>query len=69
MKALAKLKKQPGIGMINDAPIPEYGYNDVLIKIKKTASCGTDLHIYTWDKWSQNTSPVPMITGHEFAGE
>ncbi|APD50141.1 L-threonine 3-dehydrogenase [Francisella hispaniensis] len=69
MKALAKLKKEPGIWMIDDAPIPEYGYNDVLIKIRKTAICGTDLHIYNWDKWSQNTIPVPMITGHEFAGE
>ncbi|MDE5033752.1 alcohol dehydrogenase catalytic domain-containing protein, partial [Francisella tularensis subsp. holarctica] len=55
--------------MINDAPIPEYFYNDVLIKIKKTAICGNDLHIYNWDKWSQNTIPFPKITGHEFAGE
>lgn len=69
MKALAKLKREPGIWMINDAPIPKYGYNDVLIKIKKTAICGTDLHIYNWDKWSQETIPVPMITGHEFVGE
>lgn len=69
MKALAKLKREPGIWMIKDAPIPEYGYNDVLIKIKKTAICGTDLHIYNWDKWSQETIPVPMITGHEFVGE
>ncbi|QIV95813.1 L-threonine 3-dehydrogenase [Allofrancisella inopinata] len=69
MKALAKLKKEPGIWMINDAAIPEYGYNDVLIKIRKTAICGTDLHIYNWDKWSQQTIPVPMIIGHEFVGE
>ncbi|ASG68478.1 L-threonine 3-dehydrogenase [Francisella halioticida] len=69
MKALSKLKKEPGIWMINDAPMPEYGYNDVLIKIRKTAICGTDLHIYNWDKWSQETIPVPMITGHEFVGE
>jgi threonine 3-dehydrogenase len=44
------------------------GPNDVLIKIKKTAVCGTDLHIYNWDEWSQKTVPVPMITGHEFFG-
>ncbi|MED7819741.1 MULTISPECIES: L-threonine 3-dehydrogenase [unclassified Francisella] len=69
MKALCKLKREPGIWMINDAPIPKCGYNDVLIKIKKTAICGTDLHIYNWDKWSQETIPVPMITGHEFVGE
>lgn len=55
--------------MINDATIPEYNHNEGLIKIKKTAICGTDLHIYNWDKWSQQTIPVPMITGHEFAGE
>ena len=48
MKALAKLKKEPGI-WIHDAPIPEIGHNDVLIKIKKTAICGTDIHIYNWD--------------------
>lgn len=69
MKALCKLKREPGIWMINDATIPKCGYNDVLIKIKKTAICGTDLHIYNWDKWSQETIPVPMITGHEFVGE
>lgn len=69
MKALSKLKKEPGIWMIDDALIPEYGHNDVLIKIRKTAICGTDLHIYNWDKWSQETIPVPMIVGHEFVGE
>lgn len=69
MKALAKLERKPGVWMIEDAPIPEYGYNDVLIKIRKTAICGTDLHIYNWDKWSQKTIPVPMIFGHEFVGD
>lgn len=68
MKALAKLKREPGIWMY-DAPMPEVGHNDVLIKIKKTAICGTDIHIYNWDEWSQKTIPVPMITGHEFVGE
>lgn len=67
MKALAKTKRAKGIWMI-DAPIPEYGPNDLLIKIKITAICGTDIHIYNWDKWSQKTIPVPMITGHEFVG-
>lgn len=69
MRALSKLKAEPGIWMIDDAPIPEYGHNDVLVKIRKTAICGTDLHIYNWDKWSQETIPVPMIVGHEFIGE
>lgn len=67
MKALAKTEKRPGLWMI-DAPNPEYGPNDLLIKIKITAICGTDVHIYNWDKWSQATIPVPMITGHEFVG-
>ena len=67
MKALAKLKKEPGIWMI-DAPEPVCGHNDLLIKIKTTAICGTDVHIYNWDEWSQKTIPVPMITGHEFSG-
>jgi len=69
MKALAKLHASPGIWMIDDAPIPEPGHNDVLIKIRKTAICGTDVHIYNWDAWSQKTIPVPMITGHEYVGE
>lgn len=67
MKALAKIKKEPGIWMI-DAPEPDYGPNDLLIKIKITAICGTDIHIYHWDTWSRKTIPVPMITGHEFVG-
>ena len=67
MKALAKTKREKGIWMI-DAPVPEHGPNDLLIKIKITAICGTDIHIYNWDQWSQNTIPVPMITGHEFVG-
>ena len=67
MKALSKLKKEEGLWMV-DAPKPEYGPNDLLIKIKITAICGTDVHIYNWDHWSQQTIPVPMITGHEFVG-
>ncbi|WP_417690500.1 L-threonine 3-dehydrogenase [Pseudidiomarina sp.] len=68
MKALAKLHAEPGIWM-TDAEKPEYGYNDLLIKIKKTAICGTDVHIYKWDEWSQQTIPVPMVVGHEYVGE
>ncbi len=68
MKALSKLKAEPGIWMV-DAPIPTIGHNDVLVKIKKTAICGTDIHIYNWDEWARHTIKVPMITGHEFAGE
>ena len=52
-----------------DPPKPEVGNNDILVKIKKTAICGTDLHIYNWDQWSQNTIKVPMTIGHEFVGE
>lgn len=69
MKALAKLHRKEGIWLIDDAPVPEPGHNDLLIKIRKTAICGTDVHIYNWDDWSQKTIPVPMITGHEYVGE
>ena len=69
MKALSKLKPEEGIWMVDDAPMPEVGPNDVLIKIKKTAICGTDVHIYNWDEWSRKTVPTPMITGHEYVGE
>ena len=68
MKSLAKLYDKPGI-WLNDAPMPTSGPTDLLIKIRKTAICGTDMHIYNWDTWSQNTIPVPMIVGHEYVGE
>jgi len=68
MKSLVKLKPEKGIWM-EDMPIPHVGINDVLIKIKKTAICGTDLHIYKWDEWSQKTIKTPMIIGHEYVGE
>lgn len=68
MKSLVKAKDEPGIWM-EDVPMPEYGVNDVLIKTKKTAICGTDIHIYSWDEWAQATIPVPMTVGHEFYGE
>ena len=68
MKALVKAKPEPGIWM-EQVPVPEVGPNDVLIQIRKTAICGTDVHIYKWDKWAQSTVPVPMVVGHEFCGE
>lgn len=68
MKALAKLKAETGIWM-TDAPEPVLGHNDLMIKIRKTAICGTDVHIYNWDEWSQKTIPVPMVVGHEYVGE
>lgn len=68
MKALSKLKAEPGIWM-TDVPKPELGHNDVMIKIRKTAICGTDVHIYNWDEWSQKTIPVPMVVGHEYIGK
>lgn len=68
MKSLVKLKAEPGI-WLTDMPMPTYGDNDVLIKIKKTAICGTDIHIYQWDAWAQKEVSVPLIIGHEFMGE
>ncbi|MDD4727217.1 MAG: alcohol dehydrogenase catalytic domain-containing protein, partial [Dysgonamonadaceae bacterium] len=67
MKALVKLRPEKGI-WLQDIPIPAIGVNDVLIKIKKTAICGTDLHIYNWDEWSQRTIKTPMTIGHEYVG-
>ncbi|MEO8369224.1 MAG: L-threonine 3-dehydrogenase [Candidatus Solibacter sp.] len=67
MKALVKSKSQPGL-WLEDIPVPEIGINDVLIRVLKTGICGTDVHIYKWDEWSQKTIPVPMAIGHEFVG-
>jgi len=67
MKALTKKKPEYGLWM-EDVPIPEIGINDVLIKIQKTAICGTDIHIFNWDKWSQKTINTPLVIGHEFVG-
>jgi len=67
MKALIKKYDKPGI-WIDEVPVPEIGINDVLIKIKKTSICGTDIHIYNWDEWAKKTIPVPMVTGHEYVG-
>ncbi|PJE37013.1 L-threonine 3-dehydrogenase [Pseudooceanicola lipolyticus] len=68
MQALVKAKSEPGL-WLQSAPVPEIGPDDVLIKINKTGICGTDIHIWNWDEWAQKTVPVPLITGHEFAGE
>lgn len=68
MSALVKAKAEKGI-WLQQVPIPQYGINDVLIKVKRTAICGTDIHIYNWDSWAQKTIPVPMVVGHEFVGE
>ncbi|MEG0143799.1 MAG: L-threonine 3-dehydrogenase, partial [Akkermansia sp.] len=67
MKALVKTKAAPGLELM-DVPMPEVGPNDVLIRIYKTAICGTDLHIWNWDSWAQRTIPIGMHVGHEFCG-
>ncbi len=68
IKTLGKYKAEVGIWMANKT-MPNIGADDVLVKINKTAICGTDIHIYNWDEWAQKTIPVPMTTGHEFSGE
>lgn len=68
MKALVKLRPEKGLWM-EEVPMPEIGVNDVLIKMKKTSICGTDLHIYMWDDWAKKTIKTPMIIGHEYVGE
>ena len=67
MKALAKSRSERGL-WLEDVPEPETGINDVLIRVKRAAICGTDIHIWNWDAWSQKTIPVPMVVGHEFVG-
>lgn len=68
MKALVKARAEPGIWMM-DVAEPTIGPNDVLIRMKKTAICGTDMHIWHWDDWAQRTIQVPMAVGHEYCGE
>ncbi|KKL48324.1 hypothetical protein LCGC14_2326650 [marine sediment metagenome] len=68
MKALVKKQAAEGL-WLEEAPIPEFGINDVFIKVLRTAICGTDLHIYNWNAWARKTIPVPMVVGHEFVGE
>jgi threonine 3-dehydrogenase len=68
MKALVKSRAERGLWLEN-VPAPEIGINDVLIRVRYTGICGTDVHIYEWDEWAQKTIPVPMAIGHEFVGE
>ena len=68
MKALIKARPEAGI-WLGDLPVPRPGPNDVLIRMRKTAICGTDIHIYQWDAWAERTIPVPMQVGHEYCGE
>ncbi|WP_299770392.1 L-threonine 3-dehydrogenase [uncultured Tateyamaria sp.] len=68
MKALEKTHPREGLWAV-EAPVPEIGPDDVLIRVKKTGICGTDIHIWNWDEWASATVPTPLITGHEFAGE
>jgi threonine 3-dehydrogenase len=67
MKALTKKKSERGL-WFEDVPVPETGINDVLIKIQKAAICGTDIHIFNWDRWAQKTIKTPLVIGHEFVG-
>jgi threonine 3-dehydrogenase len=68
MRALVKARPERGL-WLEDVPEPEVGINDVLIRVRKTGICGTDLHIYDWNSWAEQTIPVPMVVGHEFVGE
>ncbi len=68
MKALVKTKPEPGL-WLGDEPLPVIGPDDVLVRVNKTGICGTDIHIYSWDEWASRTVPVPMVVGHEYAGE
>jgi threonine 3-dehydrogenase len=63
MKALVKAKDEPGL-WLRDVPVPVIGSDEVLIRVKKTGICGTDIHIYAWDDWARKTVPVPMVVGH-----
>ncbi|MEW6440048.1 MAG: L-threonine 3-dehydrogenase [bacterium] len=67
MKALVKARPEAGL-WLKEVPVPEIGVNDVLIRVHKSAICGTDVHIYHWDEWARRTIPVPMHVGHEFVG-
>ena len=67
MQALVKSRREPGL-WLGEVDVPKIGINDVLIKVLRTGICGTDVHIYRWDEWAQETIPVPMTIGHEFVG-
>lgn len=68
MRALVKAESAPGL-RLQDVPEPDFGINDVLIRVHRTGICGTDLHIYSWDDWARRTVPTPLVIGHEFVGE
>ena len=68
MKALVKAKPEIGLWM-EQVQVPEYGPNDILVRIRKTAICGTDVHFWNWDEFISKLVPVPMVVGHEFCGE
>jgi len=68
MKALVKRHAEPGLWM-EEVPKPNIGDNDLLIKVRKTAICGTDVHIWKWNTWAQHTIHIGQIVGHEFVGE
>src|SRR5690349_2512517 len=68
MRALVKSRAEPGL-WLEDVPEPEHGINDVLIRVRRTGICGTDVHIERWDAWARRTIPVPLVIGHEFVGE
>src|ERR1700675_3830760 len=68
MRALVKSRAEPGL-WLEEVPEPEHGINDVLIRVRRTGICGTDVHIERWDPWAQRTIPVPLVIGHEFVGE
>jgi len=68
MKALVKSRAEPGL-WLEDVPEPAIGINDVLVRVRYTGICGTDVHIFQWDDWAQKTIPVPMVIGHEFVGQ
>nr|WP_211322703.1 L-threonine 3-dehydrogenase [Palleronia aestuarii] len=68
MMVLAKSRPEEGLWR-ETRPVPEIGPDDVLIRVNKTGICGTDIHIWNWDEWARRTVPVPLVTGHEFAGE
>ncbi|MEM8754109.1 MAG: alcohol dehydrogenase catalytic domain-containing protein, partial [Pseudomonadota bacterium] len=67
MRALVKAEPAEGL-TLSEAPIPEPGPGEVLIRVVKTAICGTDVHIWNWDEWAAATVPTPMVVGHEFCG-
>ena len=67
MKALVKKTAEPGL-WLEEIPVPQIGYHDVLVRIERTSICGTDVHIYNWNGWAQRTIRPPMVIGHEFVG-